>query len=141
MPETFPYEKRHWYPHMMPYDVAIWERFIEKYPDAYDFVSYDVKVGSAPAFDTVANPETGGDAINLYLRKIDVVGHKGANIDIIELKPKAGSSALGQVVGYGILYERDYTPPTKPGLVVITDVLGNDMQHLGDSMGVKVIVT
>lgn len=140
MPETFPFEKRHWYPHMMPYDVAIWERFIEKYPDAYDFVSYDVKVGSAPEFDTVANPETGGDAINLYKRKIDVIGHKGERIDIIELKPKAGSSALGQVVGYSVLYEKDYSPPTKPNLVVITDQMGRDMDTLASAMGIKVIV-
>lgn len=140
MPETFPFEKRYWYPHMMPYDVAIWERFIEKYPDAYDFVSYDVKVGSGPAHDTVVNPETGGDSINLYKRKIDVVGYKGERIDIIELKPRAGSSALGQVAGYGVLYKKDYTPPTEPNLVVITDQLGTDMDTLSSSMGVKLIV-
>lgn len=140
MPETFPFEKRHWYPHMMPYDVAIWERFIEQFPNAYDNVQYDVKVGSAPEHDTIVNPDTGGDAINLYKRKIDVIGSKGGNLDIIELKPKASTSALGQVTGYGILYEKDYTPPTKPNLVIITDILGPDMEHLANTMGVKVIV-
>ena len=140
MPETFPFEKRHWYPHMMPYDVAIWERFIEQFPNAYDYVQYDVKVGSAPKHDTIVNPDTGGDSINLYKKKIDVVAYKGDQIDIIELKPKAGPSALGQVQGYGILYKAEFSPPVEPKLVVITDQLGNDMGLLAHSMGVQLVV-
>lgn len=140
MPETFPFEKRYKYPHMMPYDVAIWERFIEQFPDAYDFVSYDVKVGSAPEHDTIVNPDTGGDAINLYKKKIDVVGYKGGEIDLIELKPHAGSSALGQIRSYGVLYTIDFNPPVTPKLVVITDQLMPDMGLLAHSMGVTMVV-
>lgn len=140
MPETYPFEKRHWYPHMMPYDVAIWERFIEQFPDAYDHVQYDVKVGTPPEFDTVVHAPTGGDAINLYKKKIDVVGYKGDQIDIIELKPHAGASALGQIHGYGILYKAEFSPPVEPKLIVITDQLMPDMGLLAHTMGVQLVV-
>ena len=140
MVEVFPFEKRNWYPHMMPADVAIWERFIEKKPNAYDNVSYDVKVGSAPEFDTTVNAESGGKAEDLYKKKIDVVGYKGAEIDIIELKPRAGQSALGQVKGYGQLYIRDYSPPEQPNLVLITDVLLPDMDFLAEAENIRLIV-
>jgi len=140
MPETFPFEKRHKYPHMMPYDVAIWERFIEQFPDAYDHVQYDVKVGSAPEHDTIVNLETMGDSINLYKKKIDVIGYKGDQIDIIELKPNAGASALGQVRSYGVLYTKEFNPPITPKLVVITDTLKTDMGILAHDMGVQVVV-
>lgn len=140
MPEKYTFGKRYNYPHMMPYDVAIWERFIEKNPDAYDFVSYDVKVGSTPAFDTVVNQDTGGHADNLYKRKIDVVGYKGDSIDIIELKPKAGTSAIGQVKGYTKLYTREYTPPVEVGAVLITDQMLPDMEFLSREEGVRLVI-
>lgn len=140
MPEIFNYEKRYKYPHMMPGDVEIWERFIEANPTAYDKVSYDVKVGSVPSFDTTVNHETGGNADNLYRRKIDVLGYKGEHIDVIELKPRAGTSAVGQVKGYGKLYEREYSAPSPVGLVIITNELLPDMTFLSESEGVRLII-
>lgn len=125
---------------MMPYDVAIWERFIEKFPSAYKMVEYDHALGSTPQFDTVVNEATGGDAAKLYQYKIDVVAELDDRIDIIELKPNAGPSALGQVNSYVALYKRDRSPqkPLRP--VVITDILRTDMQHLADDAGVTLIV-
>lgn len=140
MVEFLPYGKRSSYPHMMPFDVAIWEKFIEEFPDMYDKVSYDVKVGTPPEFDTIVHPETGGDAINLYKKKIDVIGYKADQIDIIEIKPKAGTSALGQVLGYKILYTRDFKPPVEPKAIVVTDQASLDLGHIAASMGVQIVV-
>ena len=140
MSEIFPYELRYWYPHMMPADVKLWERFIAKFPNAYDSVEYDVKVGSAPEFDTIVSPETKGDDINLYRRKIDVVGFRGASIDIIELKPRAGTGAIGQIVGYAKLYTREFNPPEPVNRLIITDQLLPDMEFLASSAGVRLVV-
>lgn len=140
MDDTFKYEKRYHYPHMKPADVAIWERFIAASPDAYETCQYDVHVGSPPPFDPTVNDATGGDASALYKRKIDVVAHKGGQTDIIELKPSAGTSALGQVRGYVTLYKRDVDSASSPRAVLITDVLGPDMQELARTMGVKLII-
>lgn len=140
MTERFKYGKRYWYPHMKPADIAIWERFIAKHPDAYDECIYDLAVGSAPEF---AAPEAAADLGNiaeLYRRKIDVVGLKGGEVDIIELKPRAGTAALGQVVGYITLYKRDIDPSASPHPVLITDTLLPDMEMLAKTMGVKLII-
>ena len=140
MPETYTYEKRHWYPHMMPADVAIWERFIEKYPLHYDLVQYDVKVGSLPDFDTVVSPETGGDASALYKKKIDVVGFMGDDIDIIELKPRAGAPAVGQVKLYRKLYIKEFGVPYEPRCVLITDTEIGDVREFAEDEGVHLFV-
>ena len=140
MDDIFKYEKRYHYPHMKPEDKAIWERFIMKYPAAYDTCQYDVNVGSPPPFDPTVNPATGGEISNLYYRKIDVVGHRGSQVDIIELKPKAGTSALGQVRGYVTLYKRDVNPAASPRAVLITNELLPDMEQLAKSMGVTLII-
>ena len=120
-------------------DKAIWERFIQKNPGYFDEVEFDVHVGSKPDFDTNVVPGSQSDVGNIYQRKIDVVGYSAGNIYIVELKPLAGSSALGQVKSYEILYRRDFKPEAKTICVVITDFIGTDMEELADSMGVLLI--
>ena len=140
MEEYFDYAIRYWYPHMAPADRTIWERFIKLYPKAYDKVQYDVKLGTIPDFvkdhtDAVMQAEA-----SLYQKKIDVIGYAGERIDIIELKPRAAFSAIGQVKGYVSLYLRDHTPPTTPNAVIITDALLPDVEHVASEQSVKIIV-
>jgi hypothetical protein len=138
--ETFPYGKLPKYPHMKPEDVAIWERFIEAYPDAYDRCQYDVVVGSDPEFIDELDEKVGGDSWKLYQKKIDVLGIKGEKLDIIELKPKAGPAAIGQVKMYKKLFTKDYTPPTEPKTVVITNEAGLDLREFAKEEGVLIAV-
>lgn len=140
MVETYKYEKRYHYPHMKPADIAIWERFIDKNPDAYDTCQYDFWVGSPPPFNPIVNEATEGSADGLYRRKIDVVGSKNGVLDIIELKPKAGLSAIGQVRGYVALYVRDETPPVRPNPVIITDQVSQDILEVAAGEGVKILI-
>lgn len=133
------YALRYKYPHMKPADILIWERFIAANPSAYEFAEYDYLVGSPAPFDTTVNPETGGSDEALYRRKIDAVGHRKDGIDIIELKPRAGPSALGQVKGYQTLYVRDEKPTKPTRAVVITDVILPDMQELADAQDVVLL--
>lgn len=140
MAERFKYEKRYYYPHMMPNDVAIWERFIVAHPDYFDECEYDVPVGSGPDFDTTVNEPTGGDALKLYRRKIDVVGYKDGRLFIVEIKPRAGTSAIGQVRGYALLYKQEYNPPSDPTCMIVTDILRPDMNMLAAADGVKLMV-
>lgn len=140
MGERTPYGKRGWYKHMKPEDVAIWERFIERFPEMYDEVEYGVRVGTVPQFVSEHSDPAMQAQADIYRREIDVIGHKQGQIDIIELKPDAGTSALGQVRGYVSLYERDYTPSVFPKAIVITDRLLPDMNLLAAQMGVMMVV-
>ena len=135
-----PYERRFKYPGMMPLDQAIWERFIAANPGAFDEVAYNVAVGGGTPLDTVVRPETGGDINRLYQRKIDVVGKVKGGFVIAELKPRATTSAVGQVKGYKSLFIRDFNPTGAVDTLVITDQLMPDIEFLAKEEGVKVIV-
>lgn len=137
---TYQYTKLGKYPHMKPNDVEIWERFIDANPDAYDSVQYDVAVGSAPDFDVTVGDSPNATALQLYKRKIDVVGFKGTRVDIIEIKPNAGSSALGQVLGYVVLYKRDVSAFPEPRACLLTDRIGVDVRLLAETMGVTLLL-
>lgn len=140
MIDVFKYEKRYWYPHMKPYDVAIWERFIEMWPDEYESCQYDYHVGDPPPFNPLMDDDEDLNQDALYRLKIDVVAHKNGEIDIIEIKPNAGASAIGQVKGYRDLYIRDEQPKEKINMVIITDRLRPNMLYLCQQENVELVV-
>jgi hypothetical protein len=134
--EIFKYEQRFWYPHMSPAEAKIWHRFVQKYPNEYDTVAYDVKVGTIPDFILQSeDPAIRAQASN-YQYKIDVVAFKDKTVDIIELKQSATFRSLGQVKSYTTLYKRDIDPLSTPQPVIITDLLLPDMEHLAETEGV-----
>src|SRR3990167_1897934 len=140
MIDVFKFEKGNWYPHMSATDRLIWERFIDKYPDTYQQVQYDFHVGEAPPFNTLMDDGEDLNQDKLYRLRIDVVATNGKDIDICEIKPKAGPSSIGQLRSYATLYERDEIPLGKIGKVLITDVEMPNMDYLCKAEGVKLII-
>ena len=140
MIDFFTYEKGYWYPHMKPRDVAIWERYIAQYPEAYDKCQYDFGIGDIPNFIANASSKEGQAMQELYKLKIDVLGYKNDTIDLIEVKPDAGASSIGQLLGYIALYKRDEKPTFKVRPVIITDVLKPNMQFFAEQQGVTLYI-
>lgn len=140
MAERMPFGQRYYFPHMKPNDEAIWRRFIEQFPDVYDSVEYDVFVGTVPEFAREAIGPNGGTGEALYRKKIDVVAFKDDQIDIIELKPRAGFGAIGQVTGYRELYIKEYAPKESVKAVIITDSTVEDVGVVAQRVGVTIVV-
>lgn len=135
-----PYGERYWYDHMAVRDVPLWERFMRAVPDAFDSVAYDVPVGTVPEHAQGTIVDGGADMGRLYKRRIDVVGFKGGETHIIEVKPGATMSAIGQVLGYKHLYMRDEAWAKEPKAIVVTDAADDDMKAVAYAQGVSVIV-
>lgn len=140
MIDIFPFEKRNNYPHMSQADTKIWERFLDQYPQAYDSVQYDFHVGDAPGFNTLMDDGEDRNQDKLYRLRIDVVGRSGSSLDIIEIKPSAGPSTIGQVKSYKMLYERDEDPLGKVNMIILTDKENPNMDYLCKKEGVKLII-
>lgn len=128
------------YPHMLPADVILWERFLSRYREEYDKFEYDVHVGKVkPIYPTSpVNLMKLAEAVSR--KRIDVVAYKDIFRVIIEVKPYAGLSALGQLLGYEILYRREYPGPYTLMLGVVTDRLDEDMEVLFDHYNIHVWV-
>ena len=63
---------------------------------------------------------------------IDVVGYKGDDIYIIEVKPQAWAKALGQIIMYDFLYTVDFSPKGKTYATILTDEVMPNMKSLCD---------
>ena len=127
----FPYKKLDTYPHMGPNDAALWERFITIFPTLYETVEYDVRVGEGAireqeVEENVYKQNTKG----LTKFRIDVVAVSlFGEIFVIEIRPYAGLSALGHVLGGTHLFERDNNlAPVRPK--IITDRAQSDMEEI-----------
>ena len=110
------------YAHLLPVDVAVWERFLAIHKGDYTLFEYDVRVGLGrdPGFEFESNIRQ--MALDLSYRRIDCVAHKPTEITVIEITHSAGFKALGQVNGYPILYALTFMPhlPIKSLLVCAT---------------------
>lgn len=140
MLDVFKYEKSGYYPHMSVADTAIWERFIDKFPDAYQQCQYDFHVGEAPPFNTLMDDGSDKNQDKLYRLRIDVVAGSPLGIDIIEIKPSAGPSTIGQIQSYKTLYVRDEEQTGPVGMIIITDRENPNMDYLCKTGGVKLII-
>ena len=124
------------YPHLGPEDAAIWSKFIQRKPNFYDLVEYDAKVGEGRDYSEHPDDQYKADMVLLSRKRIDVIGFKAGEIHIIELKPKATLSAIGQVIGLMKLYQAENQTTAKIMPVIITDEILPDMANLCGQMGV-----
>ena len=128
------------YPHMFPLDIAIWERFIDRHGTDFSGFSYDVKVGSG------TEPVEGLGSVYARMQailskyRIDCVGYKDGRIYVIEVKPEAGTIAVGEVELYTKLYTRDFNPTEPVVGCIVTDRLLPDMEWFCKEKGFEIYI-
>ena len=128
------------YPRLSKFDSEIWEQFIKTHPNHYYKVAYDVLVGNG-AILQVGDLDPYQKDFNLLTRKrIDVVGFKNNQIDIIEVKPRASSTALGQSLNYTRLFKDEYKQNIKVEPVIITNRSCSDDMKLFDMYSIELFI-
>lgn len=134
------YEHKPWYPGLMRRDAALWDKFIDKYPDAYEEVIYNLHVGQGATIPKGTAPEIAKDFVLLTQWKIDVVGFKNNEVHIIEIKPYAGANAVGQLLTYCEIYKGYIDPEVEPLPVLVTDQVRPDVPLLAARLSFRVFV-
>ena len=136
----FPFQKLAKYPHLKPEDIKTWERFIDSHPHHYDTVDYDVGLSRVEeAAAKAAELDIKGDE-RLYQYKVDVCGYGPGITHIIELKGKATPQAIGQVLAYKMLYDRDLAPAGNTRAVIIAMGASPEMQMLCTEQNILLIL-
>lgn len=126
--------------HLLPIDVEVWLRFLNQYGEDYELFEYDVRVGLGrdPGVDYEENIRQ--MALDLSLRRIDVVAHTPTSITVIEVTHSAGFKALGQITGYPILYALTFPPllPIKP--LLVCGEIQSDIKPIIESLKIPFVV-
>lgn len=140
MAGQFNYEVRHKYPHLIGEDRDLWNRFIKKFPDKYETVDYDIKVGEGA--ETLKDWDQGKIDYwkNLTKKRIDVLAWKGNFAQIIEVKKRVGLYTLGQVLGYRFLYHRENPDTLLLPLLIVCSRIDKDDSDVLNHFGIKFTV-
>jgi hypothetical protein len=106
---------------MREVDRPLWDRFLDRYGGEFVGFEYDVRVGRPSRAAAGMDPQTQAVWETLTRLRIDAVGYTDREIWLFEVKPYAGLSALGQLVGYKVAFEEERRPGRPVRLGVVTD--------------------
>ena len=128
------------YPHFLAADIDVWSRYLRNPIVPIKEVWYDVHVGGAVKLLPGADEMDKRIAAGVTRKRIDVVAKVGAGFWIIEVKPVAGLTAIGQIIIYTRLFVREFSVTGEVFPVIIADEVDQDVAPEIDSLGVVVIV-
>lgn len=127
------------YPHMLAEDIAVWTKFLES--QRYEIVEvwYDVHVGAPIDLGEEAEELALAVARGVSRKRIDCVCRVGPDLWVVEVKPFANMTALGQVLTYTRLFEKEFSDPGRVKAVVVCDTADEDLADEFQELGVMVI--
>ena len=109
-------------PQMTVNESAIAHQWLMEHADEYDDVDFNVRVGNSLELGPEYDEATQRQAALLSQKRIDIVGFNGNAVTIVEVKLRISLSALGQLLGYALLWQAE-----NPGTSEITlEAIGHD---------------
>jgi len=132
--------KNNLYPHLLPESIELWEQYLTDHKHEYSLIEYDVRVGTGRDPGTHYSDTMRQMGIDLSQRRIDAVGHRTGEIDIIEIAPRAGIKAVGQMQIYPLLYMQTFHPIQKLNCVLVARELSGDIENFLNQLQIRPVL-
>jgi len=116
------------YPHMLHGDNIVWSRYLSSNHNKISELWYDVHVGMAVEVPAGASRMIKAISDGLTRKRIDVVAKVGIEYWIIEVKPRAGMMAVGQVLTYKRLFLKEYKTERLVKMVIVCESMDPDIE-------------
>jgi hypothetical protein len=127
------------YPHMAKHDARIWERFLDVYGAQFQSVAYDVALGGFNLSEVLGSEQERQAWRYSTALKVDAIGLREQECWIIEVKPHAGTAALGACLAYAVMAELDGFTPLPLIPCVVTDYTSEDVRFCARQLGAVLI--
>ena len=125
------------YPHMKADETAVWERFLNRMPWSVENIMYDVRLGEGAAVSEGVPDWVKHMAWALSTKRVDVIVETPLEFIIIEVKRRGALSAIGQLLGYLVLFNRQYRPQKRVRLALICERIAPDMEPVLLEYGIE----
>ncbi len=112
------------YPHMKAYEAEIWTAFLKQTELEFLDIKYDLHLGKGVPWLPTEPEYMQRLKLAVTRKRVDVVAITRDDLWIIEVKPRIGLSALGQLLTYFELYQREYTTD----LPIMLGAVGYDIE-------------
>lgn len=107
------------YPQLTANESQIARAWIAEHADEWDDVDFNARVGSELELGPGFSEATRRQAALLSQKRIDMVATKGSNVAIIEVKLRVSLAALGQLLGYSVLWRLENPATANINLIAI----------------------
>ncbi len=124
------------YPAMLPAEVAIFKAWALAHGGEFDRFDFNVRVGKGNDPGATFNEAERRNAVMNSQKRIDAVAFDGKQPIIIEVKDRAGASALGELLTYRVLYGETFPGGPLPGMLLVTNSLQPDMDKVFRFFGI-----
>jgi hypothetical protein len=124
------------YPAMTPVESEIVRKWLRVNRDRYERVEFNVRLGAGMELDESTDDSVRAIALLATQKRADVVAWNGLDPTIIEIKPRVGFSALGQLLGYRWLWKTTYPEQRQPALLAVGETAVSETAALFAAHGV-----
>jgi len=126
------------YKHMAKRDLEVWHRFLTAHAADFIAFSYDVALGGTILdIPDMPEPDRLGWQYSTAL-KIDVVGWKGNQVWVIEVRPEATVGTFGAAVAYAMVFKRENITVLPIIPAIVCDAIQPDVLWACGQAGVQV---
>jgi len=128
------------FPGLLPREVLILREWLRTHEREYDAWDFNVRVGAGmdpgPTFDDNIRKM----ALDVTRKRIDAVAVKGDSATLIEVKDRAGASAIGQLLTYLPLFRAAFPQYTTVTAMLLTNRLAPDLLPVIQATGIILAV-
>jgi len=127
------------YPHMLPQETRIWDRYLDQFGVPEGRISYDVHLGDGLSPDPDW-PEWMIRMVKvLSTHRADVIVERQDEVIIVEVKSVAGMGALGQMLGYEALWVKERGTSRGVRLMCVCETAEADVEVAYDFYGIELV--
>lgn len=129
------------YPHLLPIETAVWREFLGKWGDLWDRYEYDIHVGEGIQVGKKGENKYADNFATLTQKRIDAIGWAGNKPTIFEVREAANLELLGKLIGYSVLWERQFPMAESPDIALVCRRIGPDDLSVAASQRIEVYLT
>lgn len=115
------------FPGLRPEEVLVLRAWLKVHEKQFDRFDYNVRVGPGQDPGPTFTDDMRRMAILNSQKRIDAVGYKGSTPWIIEVKQRAQSNAIGQLVSLDALWRNDNPTGATPVMLLVANTLAPDV--------------
>ena len=112
----------------------IFQKWLLKHEDEYSGFDFDVRVGVGSIQTPKAGDKFESGYKALTQKRIDVVAIADGEPTIIEVRPRADHTAVGNLMAYRILFNTTFKADAK--ILVVSDSISEDDKTILTSLGI-----
>lgn len=124
---------------MLPPDVPLWHKFLDKYAGHFQRFYYNVRVGGPDMTNVVADEGMKRMWYASTAKRIDVVAEKEDILWIIEVASSPYLRAVGQCLSYKFLWDQDPTIKKPAMMVLLCPFIDSDLRAVLEHYRVLII--